>query len=129
VDAGGDIHIFWEEAFARSSAESSSAVYVKGGSGGWTNSIRLELPFLSRPSVLLSGDRGLITALWTDEEGRLLFKQVRAVDFGSATGWLSPLSLATFVVAFDAVLDERGRIHLAYLRAEDNLFFRPGIYF
>lgn len=129
VDSNGDIHIFWEEAFARLSGESSDAVYVKSGSGGWTEPIRLELPFLSRPSVLLPDDRGMITALWTDEEGRLLFKQARAVDFGNAASWLSPLSLTTSVVAFDAVLDEGGRIHLAYLRAEDSLFFRPGIYF
>ena len=79
--------------------------------------------------MLVPEPGGLIHAFWLNEDNQLFHSFVQSDRFGDPASWFGAIQLAESAVGFDAVFDEQGKLHVAYVRILDTLEFPAGIYY
>src|SRR5262249_5956588 len=79
--------------------------------------------------LLTAGPNQDIFAFWISPQGRLLTSRVKNPNFPYVAAWDSERLITPDVVAFDAAVDARGEVHLAFLRTADDPANPPGIYY
>ncbi len=125
----GDLIAVWDDLFASPTASNPVAGLARRAAGEWNAPALVSLPIAGRPSQLLAGAGGLVHGFWIDRRGSLRYASVVATSFAEATAWQSTRLIATSVVAFDAAIDQSGRLHVIYLRAEQTDSAPAGVYY
>jgi hypothetical protein len=133
VDSTGVVHVIWQDQF-------SGFVYTRRTAEGWATPETVDLPFgfqselgQQPPSPLMLllrkdvGDR--IHAIWKNGESTLLYSSVPADAFANSSAWTDERTLASGVLTSDFAVDDRGSLHLGYIRSLDTPDQPSGVYF
>ena len=135
IDTIGITHVVWEDAF-------NGTVYSKFENSQWSEPLAVTFPFsnpvagqqpggqgVNNQPVFIVDGTGRIYAFWTDINNQLYVGSVASDLFGNPGGWTPTVQLAESALDFDVVVDERGTLHVAYVRALDNFDFPSGVYY
>ena len=125
IDSAGHFHAIWKNAFNEYLATDSD------DGMNWSEPVSVNFPFSTRDSspVLIPDTRGFIHAFWTDSTNALLYSRVFARQFSRGASWEETKGLAKSATDFDVVYDERGIIHLAYIRILSTTISPSGVYY
>lgn len=106
-----------------------SSGFARWQTGSWTDPTSLVLPFSGRPHVLLAGEGTAVHGLWIDQNAELNYQLSTASAIDNNFSWTSPTVLASGVVTFEAVVGPDDRVHVAYIRADDDIETRDGVFY
>ncbi len=136
VDAQGGLHVLWQN-------PSAGFVYSQGDGQTWSEPLSLRLPF-AEPPFFLPGNEdfagfyapqwvidaaGLAHGFWINAERNLLYSRAPLATIADQASWTFPVVLAESATAFDVLIDENGRFHLAYIRPQQTAPFPAGVYY
>lgn len=141
-DSNGRYHAIWQDVI-------DGFAYSSGDGTDWTAPVVLEAPFFTRrflvdplpqqptplfnPKLVAGEANAVIHAFWIDDspagDSTLYHSQVPAGQFTQFDAWSARTALDTGVVAHDAVADADGRVHVAYLRADQTIDRPAGVYY
>lgn len=122
IDSNGNIHVIWEDTIA-------GEMYTSFDGSQWSTPAIVSLPFGTTTPKLFADSKGYIHAFWVDKNDQLHYSRVLGSQFANGADWDSQQVLANSAMAYDVVLDNQDRIHLAYVRALDDSGFPAGIYY
>lgn len=141
IDSNGRYHALWQDAI-------DGFMYAAGDGANWTVPVPIEAPFFTRRFLtdpppetptplfrpqLIADAAGAIHAFWVDDSGpgepTLYHSQVAANQLTQFDAWSPRATLDTGVVAFDAIGDAAGQIHLATIRNAQSGDRPAGVYY
>lgn len=122
LDAEGVFHILWSDEFA-------GFVYVTGDGTEWSPPVPISLPSGDYIPILMADKEGNIHAFWRDDTEALYHSRVRASAFSTISAWSAVVTITDSALDLDAIVDDQGRIHLAYVRPKDTPEQPAGIYY
>jgi len=127
VDSSGVVHAAWYDNF-------SGYMYSRYESGAWSDPVSVVFPFsegralAKKPVTLISDQKGTIHAFWIGQGNNFYYASVDENNFGSPGAWRS-VEVDNVVTGFDVALDERGNMHIAYVKGQDEEDLPAGIYY
>ena len=137
VDDTNVYHIFWQDIF-------EGMTYTRGNGTNWEVAQTVRIPF-SAPAYGLPSDNpdddvtyypptlvpqtGLIHAFWQDVDGGLIYSRALSTNMtGGSASWTAPVPLARPIGALAAVVDGTQRLHLTYIRSDNDPGRPAGVY-
>lgn len=125
IDSQGDLFAVWVDKFNGYMATSST------DGNNWSQTTPVNFPFSSKEKtpVLIPDSLGHILAFWTDRNNELFYSRVTAEKFTDGAAWEPIQLIAGSAVNFDAVIDDNGNIHVAYVRILSTPDAPSGIYY
>lgn len=120
----GVTHVMWFDQFAGNR-------YTHFGDGeAWSVPTSFLAPFREyQPRLLINELSESIFAFWLIGNGNFYASRALNRNMSSPRGWESQTLISQNVVAYDAVVDEEGIIHLIYITAADEPFRPSGVYY
>ncbi len=125
LDTLGKMHAIWVDEF-------DGYRYAKSEDGSvWTTSKKVGYPFFSKglAPLLVPGPRGFIHVFWQSFEKRLIYSQGHSDNLDNPNAWAFRATMSEHVLAFDAVVDSKGVLHLVYIRNTNSDLGPAGIYY
>ncbi len=122
IDVNGVTHAFWYDEF-------SGTLYRQFQDQQWSDPVITSFPFNQTIPKFLVNQNGLIHAFWMTDQNQFNYSFVSSEEFSNPAGWPGSIQLAESAIDFDAVMDNQGRLHIAYVRTLDTLEFPAGIYY
>ncbi len=122
LDTDGVFHILWSDEFA-------GFVYTTGDGNEWSTPVPVSLPSGDFIPILLADREGNIHAFWRDDTDALFHSRVRASSFATLSSWNAAVQITDSALDVDVIVDDQGRIHLAYVRPKDTPEQPAGIYY
>ena len=141
IDSAGVVHVVWEDDLA-------NFVYSGLVGGQWSTPELTDLNRLfqmPRPDepvdplqlanytgpnpLFVASPSQRIFAFWIKPEGRVLVSNVENEKFNDSAAWGSGRLVAPGVASFAAAVDAGGRLHVAFLRPQNDRDNPPGIYY
>jgi hypothetical protein len=125
-DSTGVVHVVWLDEFA-------GFIYSRFASNEWSNPLAINFPFskgitlATTPITMISDKDGFIHAFWIGEGNILYYGSVAGDNFGSS--WGKPHEVDRFVSGFDVIVNDRGDLHIAYVKSQDRVGTPAGIYY
>ncbi len=96
---------------------------------GWSESKWVSLPFSGLNPEYLVDETRLIHVIWIDDEDTLRHHPASLANFSSNAGWYGSRNIGSAVVAFDAALDEKNRIHVVFISGDETVWGPAGVYY
>ncbi len=121
IDINGVTHVFWQDEF-------SGTLYRQFSDQQWSDPVITSFPFEQSIPKFIVNQNGFIHAFWMTEQNQLNYSFVSSADFSNPGSWSGSIQLAESAIDFDVVLDNQGKLHIAYVRTLDTLEFPAGIY-
>jgi hypothetical protein len=114
IDSDGEMHVIWAD------AADERYKYVKSNDGkSWTDPEYADFPFSEavdgRPSFYAAPNR-IIYIAWRDKGNTLFVGQAQSRYLETSNSWrMNSVIAYSTVIAYDAVLDSQGVLHVAYV--------------
>ncbi|MBE0411741.1 MAG: hypothetical protein IBX69_18595, partial [Anaerolineales bacterium] len=122
ADTQGWLHVIWEDDFL-------GWVYTRFNGETWSNPVVVDFPFEPENLKFASDGRGRIHAFWMDQEGRVYHSRVSPGSFSDPEAWTEIQVAASSALTYKIVGDERGEIHLAFIRPLQTEGSPAGVYY
>ena len=125
IDSTGRFYAIWVDKFdGYVAANSFDGI-------NWSKPVPVNFPFGIKDGspVLVSDSEGYIHAFWIDSTNALFYSRVLADNFSTGESWEESKELAESAVDFNVAIDDKGIIHLAYVRILSTEESPSGIYY
>jgi len=126
MDANKNLLAFWGDTF-------TGFNYSVLSDNGWSAPQPFPVPFGSPQEGLryqvLDHRGGAVHMLWTDETHQLFYASMPFDSVNALGAWESTRLISKNVANFNGVVDEDGRVHIAYLLGQDTSALSAGIYY
>ena len=125
IDSTGRFYAIWVDKFDGYIAANSY------DGNNWSKPVPVNFPFgiTDGSPVLVSDSEGYIHAFWIDSTNALFYSRVLADNFSTGEAWGDSKELAASAVDFYVAVDDKGIIHLAYVRILSTEELPSGIYY
>ena len=125
IDSTGRFYALWVDIF-----DGYMTAYSLDGYN-WSEPVPVIFPFGINDGspVLVSDSEGYIHAFWINSTNVLFYSRVLADKFSFGDEWEESIELAESAVDFNVALDDKGIIHLAYVRILSTEESPSGIYY
>jgi hypothetical protein len=122
VDPSGGLHMVWSDTFDGILAASITA-------GQLSEPTAVAFPFKQSVPQLETDKKGIIHAVWIEQEGDLFYSKVRAESFLSGGAWEKAKLLGKGVIFTKLSISEGDRLHLVYIRNISDDGLAAGVYY
>lgn len=140
VDSDGSVHAVWQDA-------GEEIVHAQLQDGGWSEPqpTALRRLFDARASqtnrdgtlppptgpnpLFLAGPGRTVFAFWISPQGALFYTRALSPNIQRAGGWNWLRQISSSAASVAAAFDERGELHVAFLRTEDAPGSPAGVYY
>ena len=125
IDSAGRFYALWVDEF-----DGYITAYSFDGNN-WSKPVPVNFPFGIKDGspVLVSDSEGYVHAFWIDSTNALFYSRVFADNFSTGESWEESKELAESAVDFNVAVDDKGIIHLAYVRILSTEESPSGIYY
>jgi hypothetical protein len=125
IDSTGRFYALWLDKF-----DGYITAYSLDGSN-WSKPVPVNFPFGIKDGSpeLVADSQGYVHAFWINSANALFYSRVLADNFSTGESWEESKELAESAVYFNVAADDKGIIHLAYVRILSTEESPSGIYY